>query len=191
MLISLFTEIENRRKVVHSYYRFNKITNSYPYFPNNESRKRNKDVGKIFILFWACFRSKSHFSEGKKDILEKKTAFFLKKTKSFGSKNEVLAPLTLRFFGKRRRFPTVKTPSFFNRSSIYLQLVVRQLVAKPSNTRKISMRKLSTENSQATKLKELKIVNLERLRTKRNDKECEKSMGKSMVLTNARIEFSE
>ena len=60
---------------------------------------------------------------------------------------------------KTRRFSTVKTPSFFNRSSIYLQLVVRQLIAKPSNTRKISMRKLSTENSRAMKLKGLKIVN--------------------------------
>ena len=33
----------------------------------------------------------------------RKRRFFLKKTKSFGSKNEVLAPLTLRFFRKKRR----------------------------------------------------------------------------------------
>ena len=75
----------------------------------------------------------------KKKSIDEKTAFFLKKTKSFDSKDFVLAPLTLRFFGKRRRFSTVKTPSFFSRSSIRLQLTVRQLVAKPSNTRKISM----------------------------------------------------
>ena len=91
--------------------------------------------------------------------LSKKSAFFRKKTKSFDSKNEVLAPLTLRFFGKRRRFSTVKTPSFSEPSLIYLQLAVRQLITKPSNTRKISMRKLSTENSQAMKLMNLKIVN--------------------------------
>ena len=91
--------------------------------------------------------------------LSKNTAFFRKKTKSFGSKDFVLAPLTLRFFGKRRRFSTVKTPCFSDRSSIYLQLAVRQLITKPSNTRKISMRKLSTENSRAMKLKGLKIVN--------------------------------
>ena len=35
------------------------------------------------------------------------------------------------------------------------------------------MRQLSMENSQAMKLKELKIVNSERLRIKQNDKECE------------------
>ena len=89
----------------------------------------------------------------------KKSAFLSKKTKSFDSKDFVLALLTLRFLEKRRRFSTVKTPSFFNRSLIYLQLAVRQLIAKPSNTRKISMRKLSTENSRAMKLKGLKIVN--------------------------------
>ena len=59
----------------------------------------------------------------------KKTAFFLKKTKSFGSKNEVLAPLTLRFLGKRRRFSTVKTPSFSGRFSICLQGVEIQFFA--------------------------------------------------------------
>ena len=102
----------------------------------------------------------------------KKSVFFRKKTKSFDSKNEVLAPLTLRFFGKRRRFSTVKTPCFSDRSLIYLQLAVRQLITKPSNTRKISMRKLSTENSQAMKLKELKIVKLQCLRKGWIDKEC-------------------
>ena len=40
-------------------------------------------------------------------------------------------------------------------------------------------------------LKELKIVNLERLRTRRNDKECEKNIWKSVVLKNTRIEFSD
>ena len=62
--------------------------------------------------------------------------FFLKKTKSFDSKNEVLAPLTLRFLEKRRRFPTVKTPSFFSRSSTYLQIVEIQFIINTSNTRK-------------------------------------------------------
>ena len=144
--------------------KINKTLFLYPYFLNNEARKQNGYIGRIFLLFWVCFRPKSHFSEDKRDTIEKKTAFFLKKTKSFYSKDFVLALLTLRFLEKRRRFLTVKTPSFFNRSSIYLQLVVRQLIAKPSNTRKISMRKLSTENSQAMKLKELKIVNLQCLR---------------------------
>ena len=62
--------------------------------------------------------------------------FFLKKTKSFDSKNEVLAPQTLRFFGKRRRFSTIKTPSFSGRSSIHLQTPEIQFIAKLSNTRK-------------------------------------------------------
>ena len=89
----------------------------------------------------------------------KKSAFFRKKTKSFDSKNEVLAPLTLRFFGKKRRFSTVKTPSFSGRFSICLQDVEIQSFAKPSNTRKISGEFLLTENSRATKLMNLKIVN--------------------------------
>ena len=83
----------------------------------------------------------------KKKSTGEKMPFFLKKTKSFGAKDEVLAPLTLRFLEKRRRFLTVKTPSFSGRSSIYLQLVVRQLVAKPSNTRKISSKFPPAENS--------------------------------------------
>ena len=62
--------------------------------------------------------------------------FFLKKTKSFESENEVLAPLTLRFLEKRRRFPTIKTPSFSGRSSIHLQTPEIQFIAKLSNTRK-------------------------------------------------------
>ena len=53
----------------------------------------------------------------------KKSAFLSKKTKSFDSKNEVSTLLTLRFFRIRRRFPTVKTPSFFSSSSIYLQCI--------------------------------------------------------------------
>ena len=98
-------------------------------------------------MFWGDFRVKWHFQNDKKVASNENTAFSLKKTKSFDSKDEVLAPLTLRFFGKRRRFPTVKTPSFSDRSSIYLQLIVRQLVTKPSNTRKISSKFLSAENS--------------------------------------------
>ena len=113
----------------------------------------------ISFVFRSVFLPKCCFLFIQIGSLSKNTAFFRKKTKSFDSKNEVLAPLTLRFFGKRRRFSTVKTPSFFSRFSICLQLAVRQLIAKPSNTRKISMRKLSTENSRATKLKGLKIVN--------------------------------
>ena len=109
----------------------------------------------------------------KKKFTDEKTAFFLKKTKSFDSKDFVSAPLTLRFIGKKRRFLTIKTPSFFSRVLRLLQTIIRQHITKPSNTPKISMRQLSTENSQATKLKELKIVNSEQLRTKQNDKECE------------------
>ena len=96
-------------------------------------------------MFRGDFRPKRHLSRNEIKLHGQKMPFFLKKTKSFESENEVLAPLTLRFLEKRRRFSTVKTPSFFSRSSIYLQLVVRQLVAKPSNTPKISMRQLSTE----------------------------------------------
>ena len=102
----------------------------------------------------------------------KKSAFLSKKTKSFDSKNEVLAPLTLRFFGKRRRFPTVKTPSFFKQSSIYSQQSKTQEFIKRSNTRKNFTFLLPTDFSQAMKLKTLKIVNGQRLRKKRNDKEC-------------------
>ena len=97
----------------------------------------------------------------KKKFTDEKTAFFLKKTKSFDSKDFVSAPLTLRFFGKKRRFPTIKTPSFFSRSLRFLQTVTRQYITKPSNTPKISMRRSRQKNSQATKLKELKIVNSE------------------------------
>ena len=64
---------------------------------------------------------KWHFQNDKKVASNENTAFFQKKTKSFDSKDFVLAPLTLRFLGKRRRFLTVKTPSFSGRSSICLQ----------------------------------------------------------------------
>ena len=110
-------------------------------------------------MFRGVCRPKCCFLYLKSRSFSKKSAFLSKKTKSFDSKNEVSTLLTLRFFRIRRRFSTVKTPSFSGRSSMYLQLVVRQLIAKPSNTRKISMRKLSTENSRAMKLKGLKIVN--------------------------------
>ena len=112
-------------------------------------------------MFWVYFRPKSHFSEDKRDAIEKKTAFFRKKTKSFDSKDFVLALLTLRFLEKRRRFSTVKTPSFSGRFSICLQSVEIQSFAKPSNTRKISSKFPPAENSRVMKLKELKIVNLE------------------------------
>lgn len=131
-----------------------------------------REFRRNFFVFWGDFRVKRHFQNDKKVASNEKTAFFRKKTKSFDSKNEVLALLTLRFFGKKRRFSTVKTPSFSDRSLIYLQLAVRQLITKPSNTRKISMRKLSTKNSRAMKLKGLKIVNLQCLRKSRIDKEC-------------------
>ena len=101
--------------------KINKTLFLYPYFLNNEARKQNGYIGRIFLLFWVCFRPKSHFSEDKRDTIEKKTAFFLKKTKSFDSKDFVLALLTLRFLEKRRRYSTVNTPSFFSRSSICLQ----------------------------------------------------------------------
>ena len=77
---------------------------------------------------------KWHFQNDKKIASNEKTPSFRKKTKSFVSKNEVLAPLTLRFLEKRRRFPTVKTPSFFSCSSIHLQTTEIQFIAKPSNT---------------------------------------------------------
>ena len=80
-------------------------------------------------MFWVYFRPKSHFSEDKRDAIEKKTAFFRKKTKSFDSKDFVLALLTLRFLEKRRRFSTVKTPSFSGRFSICLQGVEIQSFA--------------------------------------------------------------
>ena len=85
-------------------------------------------------MFWGDFRAKRHFQNDKKIASNEKTPSFQKKTKSFDSKNEVLAPLTLRFFGKRRRFPTVKTPSFFSRSSIHSQTTETQFIAKLSNT---------------------------------------------------------
>ena len=135
-----------------------------------------REFRRNFFVFWGDFRVKRHFQNDKKVASNENTAFFRKKTKSFDSKDEVLAPLTLRFFGKRRRFSTVKTPCFSDRSSIYLQLAVRQLITKPSNTRKISMRKLSTENSRAMKLKGLKIVNYEWLQMGRNGKECEERL---------------
>ena len=123
-------------------------------------------------MFWGDFRTKQRLPQNWKDANAEKTPFFLKKTKSFDSKNEVLAPLTLRFFGKRRRFPTVKTPSFFKQSSIYSQQSKTQEFIKRSNTRKNFTFLLSTDFSQAMKLKTLKIVNGQRLRKRRNDKEC-------------------
>ena len=90
---------------------------------------------------------KWHFQNDKKIASNEKTAFFRKKTKSFDSKDFVLASLTLRFFGKKRRFSTVKTPSFSGRFSICLQGVEIQSFAKPSNTRKISSKFPPAENS--------------------------------------------
>ena len=72
---------------------------------------------------------KCHFQNDKKIASNEKTAFFQKKTKSFDSKDFVLAPLTLRFFGKRRRLSTVKTPSFSGRFSICSQGVEIQSFA--------------------------------------------------------------
>ena len=90
---------------------------------------------------------KWHFQNDKKVASNENTAFFQKKTKSFDSKDFVLAPLTLRFLGKRRRFLTVKTPSFSGRFSICLQGIEIQSFAQPSNTRKISSKFPMTENS--------------------------------------------
>ena len=103
--------------------------------------------------------------------------FLLKKTKSFDSKNEVLAPLTLRFLEKRRRFPTIKTPSFSGRSSIHLQTPEIQFIAKLSNTRKNFRAMLLSDFSQATKLKTLKIVKPKQLHRDWNDKECKVGKG--------------
>ena len=69
---------------------------------------------------------KWHFQNDKKIASNENTPSFQKKTKSFASKNFVSAPLTLRFLGKGRRFPTVKTPSFFSWFSICLQDVELQ-----------------------------------------------------------------
>ena len=110
-------------------------------------------------MFWGDFRVKWHFQNDKKVASNENTPFFLKKTKSFASKDFVLALLTLRFLEKRRRFPTVKTPSFSGRFSICLQDVEIQPFAQPLNTRKISSKFPPAENSRAMKLKELKILN--------------------------------
>ena len=123
-------------------------------------------------MFRGDFRPKRHLSRNEIKLHGQKTPSFRKKTKSFVSKNEVLAPLTLRFFGKRRRFPTVKTPSFFKQSSIYSQQSKTQEFIKRSNTRKNFTFLLPTDFSLAMKLKTLKIVNGQRLRKRRNDKEC-------------------
>ena len=131
-----------------------------------------REFRRNFFVFWGDFRAKRHFQNDKKVASNENTAFFRKKTKSFDSKNEVLALLTLRFFGKRRRFSTVKTPSFSGRFSICLQDIEIQSFAKPLNTRKISGEFLLTENSRAMELKELKIVNLQCLRKGWIDKEC-------------------
>ena len=143
-------------------------------------------------MFWGDFRTKRHFQNDKKIASNKKTPSFRKKTKSFDSKNEVLAPLTLRFFGKRRRFPTIKTPSFFKQSSIYSQQSKTQEFIKRSNTRKNFTFLLPTDFSQAMKLKTLKIVNRQRLRKKRNDKECkerEESTRKHGLKIMGRVRF--
>ena len=135
-----------------------------------------REFRRNFFVFWGDFRAKRHFQNDKKIASNEKTAFFRKKTKSFDSKDFVLALLTLRFFGKKRRFSTVKTPSFSGRFSICLQDVEIQSFAKPLNTRKISGEFLLTENSWAMKLKGLKIVNYEWLQMGRNGKECEERL---------------
>ena len=136
-----------------------------------------REFRRNFFVFWGDFRVKWHFQNDKKIASNENTAFFLKKTKSFDSKDFVLALLTLRFLEKRRRFSTVKTPSFSGRFSICLQGVEIQSFAKPSNTRKISSKFPMTENSRAMKLKELKIVNLQCLQKNRIDKECKEGIG--------------
>ena len=135
-----------------------------------------REFRRNFFVFWGDFRVKRHFQNDKKVASNENTAFFRKKTKSFDSKDFVLAPLTLRFFGKRHRLSTVKTPSFSGRFSICLQDIEIQSFAKPSNTRKISGEFLLTKNSRAMKLKGLKIVNSEWLQMGRNGKECEERL---------------
>ena len=93
-----------------------------------------REFRRNFFVFWGDFRVKWHFQNDKKVASNENTAFFRKKTKSFDSKDFVLALLTLRFLEKRRRFPTIKTPSFFSRFSICLQDIEIQSFAKPSNT---------------------------------------------------------
>ena len=86
----------------------------FQHFPNDKARKQNRSFDEKFSMFWGDFRAKRHFQNDKKIASNKKNAIF-------SEENEVLAPLTLRFLEKRRRFPTVKTPSFSGRSSICLQ----------------------------------------------------------------------
>ena len=117
-----------------------KLPKYYPYIIISQIMKQESKIGKS-AEFSSCFGfvfDQNHTFRKTKDTIEKKTAFFLEKTKSFDSKDEVLAPLTLRFLEKRRRFPTVKTPSFSGRFSICLQGIEIQSFAQPSNTRKIS-----------------------------------------------------
>ena len=102
-------------------HKINKRPFSYPYFLNNEARKQNRRIDGIFLLFRACFRPIHRLLKDKTKFRENKTPPFQNKTKTFDSKDFVLALLTLRFLEKRRCFPTVKTPSFSGRFSMCLQ----------------------------------------------------------------------
>ena len=99
------------------------------YFLNNETRVQKENFDGIFSCFEVIFVQNGTFKMIRRLPRMKKTPFFLKKTKSFDSKDFVLALLTLRFLEKRRRFLTVKTPSFSGRPSICLQGVEIQSFA--------------------------------------------------------------
>ena len=138
---------ELRHDMTDLYCVIDKIVNTNHYSVNLGITKRTRRFcGKIFLTGVKSEENRQFF-ERVSSLPEKNTAFFQKKTKSFDSKDFVLALLTLRFFGKRRRFLTVKTPSFSGRFSICLQGVEIQSLAKPSNTRKISSKFPSAENS--------------------------------------------
>ena len=92
-------------------------------FLNCDARKQSCMVCGISFVFRGAFLSKYCFLYIEIGSFSKKSAFLSKKTKSFVSKNEVSAPLTLRFLGIKRRFPSSNTAFYFLQSPRFLQVL--------------------------------------------------------------------
>ena len=92
-------------------------------FLNCDARKQSCMVCGISFVFRGAFLPKYCFLYIEIGSFSKKSAFLSKKTKSFVSKNEVSAPLTLRFLGIKRRFPSSNTAFYFLQSPRFLQVL--------------------------------------------------------------------
>ena len=128
----------------------------------------------IFSVFWGNFRAKGLFRKMKRRHLIKKRCLFRERRQSFCSKYEVLSLSKRRFLEIRRRFTIPKRRFIFvNLKKIYKQLKTSILI-NSQILAKIQTDCLLSILSQAMKLMNLKILNLELLQERRNTNKCKK-----------------